>query len=325
MTSDDWKSRASDLATDVTNKFFVPRPPSEILTGFGGLTNSLSPEYAPPAAAFEQNVSAVLATIGMPVTLALASAERSHWQRIYTAERIRARGLDAEPGENESDLEARRDEHALKSASEKMREYVTSSDGPSQIGADACAFLLRSLDSSDLSAAAAELLLQGTVLTWSALESLSRDLFELILNSDPTKVKNIMLESTTRQRLQSKFTLDELAMHGFDLSSSLGTLLSSQQDFSDIRTIKATMLPALNADATLAAALGDKTLWVLCQQRHLIVHRRGVIDFRYLEATGEQLPTGSRLSVSPSQLESQLAAVVSAGTALLAAAGRHAT
>jgi hypothetical protein len=158
---------------------------------------------------------------------------------------------------------------------------------------------------------------------FSALEMLSRDLFESVLNTNPTKLKNIMCEPTARQRLQSKFTLDELATHSFDLSSSLGTLLSSQQDFSDLRTIKATILPALNADAALAAALGDKTLWVLCQQRHLIVHRRGVIDSRYLEATGEQLPIGSRLSVSPSQLESQLEAVVSTGTALLAAAGRH--
>ena len=223
----------------------------------------------------------------------------------------------------EADLGARRDEHALKSASGTMSEFVTSPDGRSKIAADACAFLLRSLESSDLSAAAAELLLQGTVLTWSALEMLSRDLFESVLNTNPTKLKNIMCEPTARQRLQSKFTLDELATHSFDLSSSLGTLLSSQQDFSDLRTIKATILPALNADAALAAALGDKTLWVLCQQRHLIVHRRGVIDSRYLEATGEQLPIGSRLSVSPSQLESQLEAVVSTGTALLAAAGRH--
>jgi hypothetical protein len=323
MSSADWKSRASDLATDVMNRFLVPRAPSELLADFGDIRNSLSPQYVLLAAAFEQNVSAVLSTIGIPVTLALASAEGSHWQRIYSAERIRARKLDPEPGENEADLEARRDEHALKSASERMREFVTSPDGLSKIAADACAFL-KSLESSDLNAAAAELLLQGTVLTWSALEILSRDLFESILNTHPTKIKNIMCESTARQRLQSKFTLEELESYNFDLSSSLGTLLSSQQDFSDLRTIKAALLPALNSDAALAAALGEKPLWVLCQQRNLIVHRRGVIDIRYVEATGEQLPIGSRLSVSPPQLESQLEAVISAGKTLLIAAGRHA-
>jgi hypothetical protein len=38
------------------------------------------------------------------VTLATAAAESSHWQRIYAAERIRALGLHAEPGGNDTAL-----------------------------------------------------------------------------------------------------------------------------------------------------------------------------------------------------------------------------
>jgi hypothetical protein len=205
-----------------------------------------------------------------------------------------------------------------------MREFVASSDGRAKIASDACEFLLKSLESSDLSASAAELILQGTVLTWSALEILSRDLFETMLNLHPRKILDVMQEPTARQRIQSKFSLEELANYNFDFSSSLGTLLSLQQDFSDVRAIKAAILPALNSDPAVAAAIGAKTLWVLCQQRHLIVHRRGVIDSRYIEATGEPLRIGSRLCLAPSQLDAQLEAVVSAGRALLIAAARHA-
>lgn len=324
MSSDDWRSRAKDLAEEIMGRFFVPREPSEFLPRFGEIKASLPPKYSELAAAFEKNVSAVVATVGIPVTLASAAAEGSHWQRIHSAERIRALLLNAEPGEIEAALEVRRNEHALKIASERMQEFVASSDGRDKIAADACAFLSRSYGSSNLSEAAAELILQGTALTWSALEILSRDLFEAILNFDPKRVLAVMQEPAARQRLQSRFTLEELASFGFDLSPCLGSLLSSQQDFSDIRTIKAAILPALNSDPAVAAALSEKTLWVLCQQRHVILHRRGVIDARYIEATGEQQPIGSRLSVKPDELVSQIDAVVAAGTTLLTSAGRHA-
>jgi len=324
MSSDDWRSTARALAEDIMGRFLVAGEPSKFFPNFAQIKGSLPPKYSELAEAFEKNVSAVVATVGIPVTLASAAAEGSHWQRIHSAERIRTLLLHAEPGENEAALEARRDEHALKSASEKMREFVTSPDGRDKIAADACAFLSQSLGSSDLSAAAAELILQGTVLTWSALEVLSRDLFEAVLNSDPKRALAVIQDAAAKQRLQSRFTLEELASFGFDLSSSVGSLLSSQQDFSDIRTIKAAILPALNFDPAVAAVLGEKRLWILCQQRHVILHRRGVVDARYLEVTGDQRPIGSRLSVKPAELESQIKAVVAAGSTLLTAAGRHA-
>jgi hypothetical protein len=205
-----------------------------------------------------------------------------------------------------------------------MQEFSASPDGRDRIAADACGFLLEALSSPSLSAAAAELLLQGTVLIWSALEVLSRDLFEAVLNADPKRALALMQEPTAKQRLQSKFTLEELAASGFDLSSSLGSLLSTQQDFSDIRTIKAVMLPALQSDSELEATLSEKTLWVLCQQRHLIVHRRGVVDSRYLQMTGESRQIGQRLVVTPDELEAQIDSVIVAGRALLGTANKHA-
>jgi len=133
-----------------------------------------------------------------------------------------------------------------------------------------------------------------------------------------------MQDPAVRQRIQTRFTIEELAVAGFNVASSLGSILASQQDFSDIRTIKALLLPILNSDADCSSALAERELWVLNQQRHLILHRRGVIDTRYVDATGDPRTIGTRLGVSPAELEIRLAAMVAAAKSLLAAAGKHA-
>ena len=324
MGTDEWRTKARALATEATERFLVARDPAELLSNVSNLKSTLSPKLAALSAAFEQNISAVVATVAIPVTLASGASEGSHWQRIHSAERIRALKLEAEPGEDKVALDTRRESHAREVASRRMLEFAGSSDGRDTMAADACRFLLEALKSSNLGDAADELLRQGIVLTWSALEILCRDLFEAILNANPKRALAVIQEPAAKQRLQSKFTLEELATAGFDLSSSLGSLLTSQQDFSDIRTIKAVMLPALNAEPDVEAALGDKALWVLCQQRHLIVHRRGAVDARYLEVTGENRQIGERLVIKPNDLESQLEKVVNAGRALLVAASKHA-
>jgi hypothetical protein len=66
----------------------------------------------------------------------------------------------------------------------------------------------------------------------------------------------------------------------------------------------------------LNQALNKTELWVLFQRRHLIVHRRGVIDQIYLDATGENYPLGSKLNVRPDDFEASMRMVVAAGEAL---------
>lgn len=320
--SDDWRKEASAFAKEATKRFLVADMEA-LRSCISTVAESLSPPLRALAAAFDQNISAVCSTVGLPVTLASTASEGSHWQRIRSAEGIRALKLGPSPGEGADELDARRASIASEVASQRMREFVSSPDGRDTIAADACRFLLQAIKFENLSDAADELLRQGVVLAWSALEMLSRDLFETILNANPKHAITILQEPAARHRLQSKFTLEELAAAGFDLSASLGSLLSSQQDFSDIRTIKAILLPILDSEAESYAALDDKTLWVLCQQRHLIVHRRGIIDMRYIEATEEQRTIGDRLFVSPDDLESHLGKVVNAGVKLLSASNQY--
>jgi hypothetical protein len=71
------------------------------------------------------------------------------------------------------------------------------------------------------------------------------------------------------------------------------------------------------------AALNDNALWLLCQQRHLIVHRRGIVDAKYVESTGASAVLGELIEINPDNLESYMEKVVSTGQSILSAANKH--
>src|SRR5207248_2920131 len=138
------------------------------------------------------------------------SAHESHFQRIYIAERIRARSIEADairPGES---LEEVRDQEANRKAHGQMTEFARSHDGRNAIIGDVCRILLDGLRHG-LHDAAQELLRQGAILLWSAFEVFFRDVFELYLNRDPTRIKALVRHPETRKRFEAeKFALDML-------------------------------------------------------------------------------------------------------------------
>jgi hypothetical protein len=234
------------------------------------------------------------------------------------AERIRARGIDAEEGESESALEARRDKEALAVARDRMKEFVQTSNGMDVIVSNICGFLLAATEDEQLALAAADLLLQGTSLTWGAFEILARDVFVAYLNTTPDAVKKLVKNPSVRNKFElPKISVEDLADHGFDLSSSMGTLLSRQQDLSDLPTIKTVYSALLPPPNPFAENLNEDDLWVLSQQRHLIVHQRGIIDEQYKRNTKSKDAVGTRLVIRPSELEKHLKLVRETGTALL--------
>jgi hypothetical protein len=181
---------------------------------------------------------------------------------------------------------------------------------------DICAFLLNGVKNG-LDAAAQELVLQGMVLLWSAFEVLCRDVFEALLNENPQLIQTLMDHPDTRKRFEAeRLPLDTLINHDFNLSARLGTVLVSQQDFSDLRTIKAVYAVLFPTGVGLREAFANGKLWTLFQRRHLVVHRRGVIDRAYIDATGDAGVVGTRLVVRPRTLEDGLKFVVSAGSQL---------
>jgi hypothetical protein len=181
-------------------------------------------------------------------------------------------------------------------------------------------FLMSMDENPSFHDACSELLRQGAVLIWGSFEAFGRDLIVKFLDSHPSQAVDLLVSAEGR-RLFGVRALDfeVLRETGFDLSRRMGRLLSQFHDLSTLpalRTVVGTLFPA---GVELRDALGVGDLWLLSQRRHLIVHRRGVVDERYLDATGDSIAAGQHLSVSPSDLLAYLKAVRNAAAALLSA------
>lgn len=274
-------------------------------------------EYDQIAKTFDHNLHAVLATVSIPTTFAIASAYRSHWQRIYTAERIRSRSpTDELEGKNDDE----REQIALEHATIKMNTFIGSKEGQQTVAEDACHQLINALEQTEVKIASQELLRQGLVLLWGAFEVLSRDLFITYLNSNPSKVSMLSTNPATRTKFELKaLKLDLIAEYGFNLSPHMGDILESSNDLSDLATIKSIFKVLFPSNLPLREALDDYNLWLLNHQRHLIVHHRGIVDSKYIQNTGDAVKVGDTLKTQPEDLDKYLAVVFNAGQNLLLA------
>ena len=304
------------LLDELEQVFLVPLDIDE--SEFAKITKYSHAPYDEIGKTFQHNLRSVVSMVAFPFTLAFASAYQQHFMRIRMAERIRAGGIVAEEGETNSALEARRNAHALAVAREKMEEFRQTDDGIELVTSEMCNFLMGATEDGQLTLAASDLLLQGTSLTWGAFEVLARDVFVTYLNKTPGAVNKLVENPSARNKFElPKFSVEDLAKHGFDVSASMGTLLSRQQDLSDLRTIKSVYSALFPPPNPLAEKLNEDDLWVLSQQRHLIVHQRGIIDERYKENTRSKADIGARLVIPPNELERHLKLVWETGSALL--------
>ena len=124
--------------------------------------------------------------------------------------------------------------------------------------------------------------------------------------------------TSTRKRFEvERFSLDTLVKYGFDLSNHVGTVLVSQRDFGDLPTIKTVYSVLFPYSGDLLERLNDPDLWLLYQRRHLLVHRRGIVDQTYLDNTSDTAPINGPLLLKPKDFEVHFKVVLSAGEALL--------
>jgi hypothetical protein len=297
----------SDVADAVLEVFLVPRDFDRNAKALNDLAAGLENDLQLIAKSFSANLRGVIQTLSIPYQYTQSHVQILHWQRIHIAEMIRARSI-----ENESE----RKPEALRRAKDRMESYVRE-EGLAKIVDDILDRLLSLTKDAESLAAARELMRQGVVLTWSALEVLARDLFILLLNTKPALSTELLATPSNRKRFSpERIDWSVLASHDFDLSSRLGTYFISKADLTSmtsIRDIYAALLP--NA-LDLQRALADQGLWMLQQKRNLIVHKRGVVDQQYLSSTGDLRALGSTLTVLPKELEELHDAVLIAGTEL---------
>lgn len=242
----------SELARELTTKFLVPLSDSFYAPLAGTQTlASLDEEGRMLLSAFEHSLRGVESVVSLPYVLAWSHVTSMRFHSLHMAERIRSLNDKNENGEVPEASQRR----ALATARERMNQELEN---------NVPGFLKKVLDELQRQAgnpefvrATSELLSQGTILAWSAVEVLLR-------------------QAGARRRVPDggprAFAKSIFPEHG-----------------------------------TGDAALKAHNVWLLYQQRHILVHRLGVVDQAYLDATGETATVGEKLVLTPAGVERHLA------------------
>lgn len=306
------------LAVDeLTKRFLVPFSLEDEASAIRDCLPLLPLPFRGIAETFIDRLQATIQTTAAPFLLANQAAHDKQYQRFLISERIRARSIDEEPDETEDELEARRNQAARVVANSKMDAFSKSEEGIDSLVAETAKFLLHLHNTPEIQSVAREILLQGTVAAWSALEMLVGDELALLLDSRPDLVTKLLSDQNAKRKFElPKLNVDDLASRGFDLSKQMGHLLFEERDLSSLPTLKCAC-EALIDSSCLREKLASPTAWRLNQNRHLIVHRRGIVDEEYLRKTGAKLSVGDQLIVSPIEFEELLLDALSIGSEFL--------
>lgn len=312
------KVETRQIADELTKWFLVPFTIEDQIKEFQESQHKLPKSFQRVSETFIDRLNATIQTTAIPFLLANEAAYDNQYQRISIAERIRARSIAPHTGENLDAVEIRRNDAAKKTAKSKMDAFCTSEEGTDSLVSETAKFLLHLHHKPNVESVAREVLLQGTVATWSTLEMLISDGLTLLLNHQPDLVGKLLSDPIAKRKFElPKISVEDLAARGFNLSNQMGQLLFGERDLSNFQTLKSACEALINS-AELREKLSHPIAWQLNQNRHLIAHRRGIVDEEYIRKTRSKLGVGDQLVVSPQEFEEGLVHAMAVGTKFLA-------
>jgi hypothetical protein len=304
----------SDFKDKLKAKYFIRDIGAALFTLLDSILSAIGDtEYVAVGHAFRSNVDGLVTTLSFPFDMAADRVIDETFQRLYTQAMLEPKTMQAML---EPQAAAGVDPVAQK-ARDAMKQFIRTEKGKFD-------FLKQTSDvldaaySSDKVVAANKLLLQGTVLCWSALEVFCRDFFTAYLNKHPDKCRALNKDEDTKKLFDlSKDTLiQHLEGNKYNLSSLMGTILAHRQDFSDFESIRATFRVLFQAASPFEDNLVKSNLTILAARRNLIVHRSGVIDSKYHQHDTTTV-VGQSLNLTPEDVRKHLTITVSAATAVL--------
>jgi hypothetical protein len=288
-----------------------------------------APEWiANPAKVFLENIEAAVTTTQIPYTFAITRVLTMRLRQLTTSHRIRVQfealttfeDIDRKKTpEEQAGWDVVAHERALKEFQEEQKDP----DTQSQVNKEWSNILIDGLQDRQMETASKELLRQAVVMIWGAFEVLCRDVFVGLLNNNPTEVQKLTADSDTKKIFQAKgIGLEELSEYDFDVSKNLGNVFVNAYDFSSLGAIKQTFKVLFFSNKELQDQLNDHRLWILHQRRHLIVHRRAVVDKQYLNKTGEKMKIGEQLTPAPVEIREYIKLVCESVLALVKATAK---
>ena len=274
--------------------------------------------FRAPADTFCEHLKATGMTTAVPYRLANIAAYDERLVRSYIGGRIRAIvNGEAIPEETESERVARERETAIASAAAFVKQFNPTKEAIADLESETELRLLSPHHGSEIQSISRELLLQGAVSLWSALEMFVRDEIILLLNQRPELAGQLLSDASAKTKFDvPKLSIENLMIRGFDLSKQMGQILFEERDLSNLVTLKAAC-NAIFDSAQLREKLGSPILWRLNQDRHLIVHRRGIVDDEYRKKASSTLKSGDQLSIKPDEFIGYARVVSQVGAAFL--------
>lgn len=274
--------------------------------------------FAQVRRAFISNLRRAETVAAVPYNMAFSAVTRQRFSQILIAERIRQLS-DAQPG---SELTPEAEARALGIAHRKMDEERESDAARKPIPrlAESTLSVLEShFREAQFEDAAQDLILQTLASIWGAFELLANDVVEISLNENPNLAGLLVNENPAKRHFPIKAVSIEFLMdHGFNISGSMGDIILGERRLSSLEAIRDVFSTFAPENSAVHKALGSDILWRLWQRRHVVVHRRGLVDRGYLERTGDtEQSVGQRLMVRSDDIEEAFATVRDAGAAIL--------
>jgi hypothetical protein len=165
-----------------------------------------------------------------------------------------------------------------------------------------------------------DLLREGLVLAWCAIEVLVSDVVRLLLNSRPKLIRRLRDNEDAKRLFKVAWSIELLEEYGFDVSSKLGDIFLDQFSLDSLHRIKAVCSALFPAESVLRTILGNRNLLLLNRRRNLIVHRRGIVDAEYQKLASDGLQIGDKIVSTAPEIEAAVILACECGIALLNAA-----
>jgi len=289
----------SDLARTVLARCLTPDP-ADFFEPFEEWTGRSSP-LSSVVEAFRSNLRAARLVGALPYQLINSGVRQRRFDGLVVANLIES---GAQP---DSEVYSEQQEQACRHANEAMQQLDT------EIINQTLHRLDYSLKSPTFSGTLHELLRQVLVMTWGALEVVSNDLGVVILNKRPALARVVTdLESYKRAASVKGIPIVTLEEFNFDVSESMGDIIFSMTRLDTLPSIM-DFYNAVASNAALQKSLKSSTLWMLAQRRHLIVHRRGIVDSQYLQKTSDSQPLGTLIEIPATEIANSLVEVRNVG------------
>lgn len=259
-----------------------------------------TPARAEIAKFFCESLDSALKVASIPLQLCYARMAQRRVDAILASERVRALKKIEAGGQLTPALEI----EARKIANARFIKERDTEEGRRQVADGTIANLGHYLGLASGAVAAPELLSQAVVMIWGALEVLVSDTVRYEMNSDPPLAIKIATTDPSRKYFNNRISLEQLASRKFNLEHSMGDALLADRSLDSLPVMRDVLSVIAEDSAPVHKVFASDELWKLWQTRHLIVHRRGLVDQAYIDRTRDARWTvGTKIRIDAAFVE----------------------